>query len=88
MSIENVIKGSSVDFERVTSIDGTFIANVYDNGHTHKDLMAPGKNFSEKNMIEEESRKSRMSAIDTTVESKKQAETRLSTLKIEDSVSG
>ena len=29
MSLENVIKGNAVDFERVTSLDGTFIANVY-----------------------------------------------------------
>jgi hypothetical protein len=29
LSLENVIKGSAVDFERVTSLDGTFIANKY-----------------------------------------------------------
>ena len=29
LSIENVIKGSAVDFERVTSLDGTFIANKF-----------------------------------------------------------
>lgn len=29
LSIENVIKGNAVDFERVTSLDGTFIANKY-----------------------------------------------------------
>ena len=28
-SIGNVIKGNAVDFERVTSLDGTFIANKY-----------------------------------------------------------
>ena len=28
-SISNVIKGNAVDFERVTSLDGTFIANKY-----------------------------------------------------------
>lgn len=28
-SLDNVIKGSAVDFERVTSLDGTFIANKY-----------------------------------------------------------
>ena len=32
LSLENVIKGSAVDFERVTSLDGTFIANRYDPG--------------------------------------------------------
>jgi hypothetical protein len=29
LSLENVIKGNAVDFERVTSLDGTFIANKY-----------------------------------------------------------
>ena len=28
-SLTNVIKGNAVDFERVTSLDGTFIANKY-----------------------------------------------------------
>lgn len=28
-SLKNVIKGSAVDFERVNSLDGTYIANVY-----------------------------------------------------------
>jgi len=29
LSLENVIKGNAVDFERVTSLDGTFLANKY-----------------------------------------------------------
>jgi hypothetical protein len=29
ISLKNVIKGSAVDFERVNSLDGTFIANIY-----------------------------------------------------------
>lgn len=29
LSLKNVIKGSAIDFERVNSLDGTFIANVY-----------------------------------------------------------
>jgi len=29
LSLDNVIKGTAVDFERVTSLDGTFIANKY-----------------------------------------------------------
>ena len=29
LSLDNVIKGSAVDFERITSLDGTFIANKY-----------------------------------------------------------
>lgn len=29
LSLKNVIKGSAIDFERVNSLDGTFIANIY-----------------------------------------------------------
>lgn len=29
LSMENIIKGNAVDFERVTSLDGTFIANKF-----------------------------------------------------------
>ena len=29
LSIKNVIKGTAIDFERVNSLDGTYIANVY-----------------------------------------------------------
>lgn len=35
LSIENVIQGSSVDFERVRSLDGTYIINRYDSEHNH-----------------------------------------------------
>ena len=34
LSMENVIKGTAVDFERVTSLDGTFIVNKYEDGKT------------------------------------------------------
>ena len=40
LSIENVIKGNAVDFERVTSLDGTFIINKYEDG---KDRSRRGK---------------------------------------------
>lgn len=40
LSIENVIKGNAVDFERVTSLDGTFIINKYMDG---KDRSRRGK---------------------------------------------
>lgn len=29
LSLKNVIKGGQVDFEKVNSLDGTFVANVY-----------------------------------------------------------
>lgn len=35
LSIENVIKGDAVDFERVTSLDGTFIVNRYSPPEEH-----------------------------------------------------
>jgi len=38
LSLSNVIKGSAVDFERVTSLDGTFIANKYAPVKTFKRL--------------------------------------------------
>ena len=40
LSLENVIKGNAVDFERVTSLDGTFIANKYSPSH-HTDFHDP-----------------------------------------------
>jgi hypothetical protein len=58
--MENVIKGQAVDFERVTSLDGTFIANRYDDGHSHDPAFNKKfkKEFSEDDMIAEEERKS------------------------------
>jgi len=35
LSTENVIQGSSVDFERVLSLDGTYLVNKYDSEHKH-----------------------------------------------------
>ena len=42
-SLDNVIKGSAVDFERVTSLDGTFIANKYTPSRASE--MARKRNF-------------------------------------------
>ena len=38
LSMENVIKGNAVDFEKVSSLDGTFLLNRYkgDNSDTPK----------------------------------------------------
>lgn len=36
LSMENVIKGNAVDFEKVASLDGTFIINKYVSDHDHK----------------------------------------------------
>lgn len=36
LSVENVIRGVEyVDFERVNSLEGVFIANKYDIAHSH-----------------------------------------------------
>ena len=62
--MENVIKGQAVDFERVTSLDGTFIANRYNDGKTQMNISKSKKEFTEADMIAEEERKvskSRMS---------------------------
>ena len=80
LSMENVIKGTAVDFERVTSLDGTFIANKYDDGHTHDNSFnkkfLKKNEFSESDMIAEEERKSRMSRTSTnSVSNKKQEDT-------------
>lgn len=56
--MENVIKGEAVDFEKVQSMDGTYIVNKYTKGHQH-----PEKNiveFDESDIIAAESKKSRM----------------------------
>ena len=70
-SLDNVIKGSAVDFERVTSLDGTFIANKYTPSRASE--MARKRNFQrnvdhfgeeieddwdESDMIAEENKKS------------------------------
>ena len=74
LSLINVIKGNAVDFERVTSLDGTFIANRYipRDGRQKDIIMEKRRNrmidqmeFDEEDMIAEEEKKaskSRMSA--------------------------
>ena len=71
LSLENVIKGSAVDFERVTSLDGTFIANKYSpnmitrmhrgyhDNYGHMDDWSDedeSQNWTEADMIAEEAR--------------------------------
>jgi Sortilin, neurotensin receptor 3, len=37
LSLENVIRGTEyVDFEKINSLDGVFLANKFDVGHSHK----------------------------------------------------
>jgi hypothetical protein len=71
-------------------LDGTFLANRYDDGHTHDPAFAKkffGKDeFTEADMIAEENRKGKMSRGNTQHENKKQEETKRQVFKIEDSV--
>lgn len=73
-SLTNVIKGNAVDFERVTSLDGTFIANKYvpREGETarirekrhEKTLNAIAeRDFGEDDMIAEERKKASRSRM-------------------------
>ena len=43
LSLENVIQGTSVDFERVLSLDGTYIVNRYDSEHAHSGKFENGR---------------------------------------------
>ena len=66
LSMENIIKGTAVDFERVTSLDGTFIANRYDSEHTHDSSFNKkfrDGDFDEADMIAEESEKANRSRM-------------------------
>ena len=90
LSMENVIKGSAVDFEKVASLDGTFIVNKYISEHDHKrnnkgvSVFAP--EFDEADIVAEENKKSRLSRGGSSVTSSKQAATLLDVYKIEDSI--
>ena len=74
LSIENVIKGSAVDFEKVESLDGTFIANVYESkenrheqGYASKQKKEVGDadDFDESDMIAQEDAKASKSRMST-----------------------
>jgi len=90
LSMENIIKGQAVDFERVTSLDGTFIANKYDADHTHDSAFSKRFSegeFDEADMIAEEERKEAKSRMNGDGNrSKKQVKTERSVNRIEDSV--
>jgi len=64
LTISNVIIGSAVDFEKVSSLDGTYIVNRYVNpqesGTSSYKAVMVHREFDESDMIAEESKKSRM----------------------------
>lgn len=89
LSMENVIKGNAVDFQKVSSLDGTFVVNRYNREHTHTPSKRPGeiREFDEADMIASESRKSRMTRnSNSNTESSKQISTSLEVHKIEETV--
>jgi hypothetical protein len=55
LSTENVIKGNAVDFERVTSLDGTFIVNKYESAKekAKKSARRASKKVAEQDFEEE-----------------------------------
>ena len=71
LSLVNVIKGNAVDFERVTSLDGTFIANKYvPREGARAAIMEKRRNkildtmeFDEEDMIAEEEKKASKSRM-------------------------
>ena len=55
-SLENVVKGNAVDFERIASLDGTFLANV-------NSTVKPKKGWSETDLVSQENRKASHSRL-------------------------
>lgn len=62
LSMENVIKGEAVDFEKVQSMDGTYVVNIFTKGHKHAAEKDRGE-FDAADIIAAESKKSRMSRM-------------------------
>jgi len=66
LSMDNVIKGEAVDFEKVNSLDGTFIINRYDSNHHKHGVRQKTKQvheFNEADMIAEEEKKASRSRM-------------------------
>jgi len=64
LSMSNVIKGSAVDFEKVSSLDGTFVINRY-NKHDSRQTIGTKpsveiREFDESDIIAAEAKKSRL----------------------------
>lgn len=91
LSMANVIKGQAVDFEKVSSLDGTFIINRYNKLDPSKAAKRPSveiREFDAADIIAEEARKSRMQRPGTQQgEGKKQMQTSMELQRIPDSIS-
>jgi Sortilin, neurotensin receptor 3, len=89
LSMENVIKGNAVDFQKVSSLDGTFVVNRYNREHTHTPVKRASeiREFDEADIIAVESKKSRMSRPSNgDTENSKQVSTSLEVHKIEETI--
>jgi len=95
LSIENVIKGNAVDFERVTSLDGTFIANKFmfnkKNAIVNRKMSKlineyEQREFDEADMIAEEERQASKSRMGKGPVNKKQEETKKDVFRLEETI--
>lgn len=71
LSISNVIKSSAVDFEKINSLDGTFVINRYNRDFN---ALAKPNMFTENDIFAEEEKKSRLTQTSST-DSSRQTQT-------------
>ena len=67
LSMSNVIKNGQVDFEKINSLDGTFVINRF---NREVNAQSTPNIFSEDDLIIEDEKKSRLSQIPFTEESR------------------
>jgi hypothetical protein len=59
--MENVIKGSAVDFEKVASLDGTYVLNKFVSEHDKKTRRSGSiEEFDESDIVAYENKKNRL----------------------------
>lgn len=67
LSMSKVIKGTAVDFEKISALDGTFMINRYNNdvGNSKLKSKQQVKEFDESDLISYESKKSKLQRPET-----------------------
>jgi hypothetical protein len=67
LSMSKVIKGTAVDFEKISALDGTFMINRYNNDAGHSKLKSKQqvREFDESDLISYESKKSKLQRPET-----------------------
>jgi hypothetical protein len=65
--MSKVIKGTAVDFEKISALDGTFMINRYNNdvGNSKLKSKQQVKEFDESDLISYESKKSKLQRPET-----------------------